>query len=389
MDDLTRRSVLSAGVAAVWAWPRREAAVPHADAAFRLAAAPAADEPPRFASGFIDHDPALPYVHCPSLCERPNGGLACAWYAGSYETARDVGVWMATTPAPTGDAERPIEWAPPRVVIDRSLATEQLDRFIDKVGNAVVFTDDMGRLWLVYVTIAIGGWSGSTLNACSSADGGATWTPSQRLATSPFFNISELVRAAPVRLDSGEIALPIYHECMGKFPEVLWLEPGGAVLRVRKTRLAGGRSLLQPAIVPLDRRSCLAFLRDHSPNRRLVVQRSDDTARTWSQPLPTPLPNPDASVAAVRLSDGTVLLACNLARQGRATLDLVLFDPAAEAWHRLATLDDAPGERFAYPYMVQDRRGRVHLVYTWKMRRVRHVVMNEAWLHAQPREPVA
>jgi predicted neuraminidase len=389
MDDLTRRSVLSAGVAAVWAWPRGEGAVPLHGARFQLAAVPAADEQPCFVSTFIDHDPPVPYVHCPSLCELPDGGLACAWYAGSYETARDVGVWLATAPAIAGDAAEPIAWATPRVVIDRPSATTQLDRFIDKIGNAVVFTDETGRLWLVYVTIAIGGWSGSSLNACSSTDGGATWTTSRRLATSPFFNVSELVRAAPVRLDSGEILLPVYHECVGKFPELLWLRPESNALRVRKTRLAGGRSLLQPAVVPLDGQRCLAFLRDHSPARRLVVQRSLDTGRTWSPPAPTPLPNPDASVAAVRLSDGTVLVACNLARQGRATLDLVQFDPAADAWHRLATLDDEPGALFAYPYMAQDRRGRVHLVYTWKMRRVRHVVMNEAWLRAQGREPVA
>lgn len=387
MDDLTRRSVLSAGVAAVWAWPRRDADVPRAGATFQLAAPPAADEPPRFASGFIDHDPPLPYVHCPSLCELADGRLVCAWYAGSYETARDVGVWLAKAPA--GAADEPLAWSPPRVVVDRSSATERLDRFVDKIGNAVVFTDDTGRLWLVYVTIAIGGWSGSSLNACSSTDGGATWTTSRRLATSPFFNVSELVRSAPVRLDSGEIVLPVYHECIGKFPEVLWLQPAGETMRVRKTRLAGGRSLLQPALVPLDGRRSLAFLRDHSPARRLVVQRSLDAARTWSLPASTPLPNPDASVAAVRLSDGTVLVACNLSRRDRATLDLALFDPAADTWHRLATLDDEPGERFAYPYMVQDRRGRVHLVYTWKMRRVRHVVMNEAWLRSLSREPVA
>lgn len=388
MDDLTRRSVLSAGAAAVWAWPRRDGTLPRAGAAFQLPTAPAADEPPLFMSGFIDHDPPLAYVHCPSLCERADGGLVCAWYAGSYETARDVGVWMATAPAHAGGADVPIAWMRPTVVIDRGLATAQLDRFIDKVGNAVVFADAAGRLWLIYVTIAVGGWSGSTLNACSSTDGGATWTPSRRLATSPFFNISELVRAAPVRLESGEIILPVYHECVGKFPELLWLSPVGDGLHVRKTRLVGGRSLLQPAVVPLDHQRCLAFLRNHSPARRLVVQRSDDTARTWSPPAPTPLPNPDASVAAVRLSDGTVLVACNLSDQGRATLDLALFDPAADAWHRLATLDDEPGERFAYPYMTHDSCGLVHLVYTWKMRRIRHVVMNEAWLQSQPRGPV-
>jgi len=54
-----------------------------------------------------------------------------------------------------------------------------------------------------------------------------------------------------------------------------------------------------------------------------------------------------------------------------------------------ATLDDEPGARFAYPYMDQDGRGAIHLVYAWKMRRIRHVIMNEAWLLGQPREPLA
>lgn len=389
MDVLTRRSVLTAGVATVWAWPRAGRIVIPERAFFRLATAPAAEEPALFASGFIDHDPPLPFVHCPSICTCSDGSLACAWYAGTHEMARDVSVWLATAPGPAQDSAKPIAWAPPRVVVDRGLAAEQLARFIDKVGNAVVFTDGTGRLWLVYATIAIGGWSGSTLNACSSVDAGATWTVSRRLPVSPFFNISELVRAAPLQLDTGEIVLPIYHECLGKFPELLWLVPDGDRLRVRKTRLVGGRSLLQPALVPLDERRCLAFLRDHSPARRLAVMRSEDAAQTWSPPAQTPLPNPDASVAAVRLSDGTVLLACNLSRESRATLDLVRFDPTAESWQLLATLDAEPGAQFAYPYMEQDARGTIHLVYAWKMRRVRHVMMNESWLRRQPAEPLA
>jgi predicted neuraminidase len=376
-------------VAAAWAWPRAGRPAFPATAAFRLAAAPAADEPPLFVSGFIDHDPPLPYVHCPSIVPRADGGLVCAWYAGTHEMARDVAVWMADAPALAADATRALAWGPPRVVVDRGLATRQLARFIDKVGNAVVFGDDTGRLWMVYVTIAIGGWSGSTLNACSSIDGGATWTAGRRLPVSPFFNVSELVRAAPVRLETGEIGLPIYHECLGKFPELLWLVPAGDRLRVRKTRLAGGRALLQPALVPLDGRRCIAFLRDHSPARVLAMQRSDDAGRTWSAPAATPLPNPDASVAAVRLSDGLLLLACNLSRENRATLDLVRVDISTGSWQRIATLDAEPGGRFAYPYMAQDGRGTVHLVYAWNMRRIRHVVINEAWLVGRRGEPLA
>ncbi len=390
MEQLTRRSVLAAGAAAPWAWLRRgDDAVPAIGAAFigPPRAIPAAE--PFFASGFLDHVPPVPYVHCPSICELADGGLACAWYAGSAEATRDVAVWLATAPAVSTAAEGRAAWSQPRAVVDRARAAADLDRFVDKVGNGVVFRAPDDRVWLVFVSIAVGGWSGSTLNACSSADGGATWSAVRRLVLSPFLNVSELVRAAPVMLDSGEIALPIYHECAGKFPEMLWLRPVGDRLIARKTRLAGGRSLLQPAVVPLDAERGLAFLRDHSARRRLVVQATDDAGRTWSPPSPTPLPNPDASVAALALSDGTVLLACNRARSLRESLDLVLFDPTAKAWHAIATLDRETGARFAYPYLIRDRRGVVHLVYTWKMARIRHVAMNEAWIRSQPREPVA
>jgi predicted neuraminidase len=389
MADLTRRSVLASAAAALWCLPRPDRAgqPDGGNARFLIEPTPDGGQRPFFASGFIDHDPALPYVHCPSICELPDGRLVCAWYAGSRETARDVAVWLADA-GPVGNTET-IPWGRPRMVIDRDRAIEQLGRFVDKVGNSVVFADAEGRLWLVYVTIAIGGWSGSCLNACSSTDGGATWTRSRRLCLSPFFNVSELVRAAPVRLDSGGIVLPVYHECIGKFPELLWLEPRGDRLKAVKSRLAGGRSLLQPAIVPLDGRRAIAYLRDHSPARRLVVQRSDDAGREWTPPEATSLPNPDASVAAIRLSSGATLLAFNDSAVGRESLGLAVSADGIGGWRRIARLDREAGQKFAYPYLIRDQKGLVHLVYTWKMRRIRHVAMNEAWILGQTAEPIA
>jgi predicted neuraminidase len=389
MEDLTRRSVLASAAAALWAWPRTDRRpLPSADARFLVPAAqPPTDDRPFFASGFIDHHPPLAYVHCPSICELPAGGLACVWYAGSREAVRDVSLYLAECPSLEPASSAPA-WGSPRLVIDRDRAVADLDRFVDKVGNAVLFSDATGRLWLVYVTIGVGGWSGSSLNACSSTDGGKTFSRSRRLSLSPFFNVSELVRAAPVRLDSGEIALPVYHECIGKFPEVVWLRPEGDRLVARKSRMAGGRSLLQPAIVPIGGTAAVAFLRDHGPARRLVEQRTTDGGRSWSKPKPTPLANPDASVAAVRLANGAVLVALNHSAANRENLSLVMYDRSSDEWRIVATLDREPEQKFAYPYMIQDRRGLVHLVYTWKMKRIRHVAMNEAWIFAQPSEPI-
>jgi predicted neuraminidase len=387
MADLTRRSMLASAAAAVWAWPRADRGpLPSADAGLRLPAAPAADQRPFFASFFLDHDPPLAYVHCPSICELPGGGLGCVWYAGSRETARDVAIYMSEAGPTATDSPAGMAWSMPRPIVDRAAASADLDRYVDKVGNAVLFNDGTGRIWLVYVSIAIGGWSGSSLNARSSTDGGRTWSPSRRLSLSPFFNVSELVRAAPVLLDSGEIALPVYHECLGKFPEMLWLRPQGDRLVATKSRMAGGRTLIQPAVVPLAGRDAIAFLRNHGRAHRLVEQRSADAGRSWSPPQPTPLHNPDASVAAVRLSTGEQLVAFNNSAVNRENLCLAIGGNGD--WKLIGTLDQEPGQKFAYPYMIQDGRGLVHLVYTWKMKRVRHVAMNEAWIFSQPREAI-
>ena len=91
MDDLTRRGFLAGLAAGAWCWPRRDwTDLPTAGGRFDIAARPAGDEPPLFATGFLRHDPAPAYAHCPSLAPLPDGRLACVWYAGSREGAEDV-----------------------------------------------------------------------------------------------------------------------------------------------------------------------------------------------------------------------------------------------------------------------------------------------------------
>lgn len=401
MEELTRRGLFAAAAAAAWAWPRGDrSGLPAAGGRFELPSMPVVEEPPLFATGFIEHSPPPPFAHCPSLAQLPDGRMACAWYAGSREGGKDVAIWWAESPAADVAAGR-TAWSDPVAVIDRQSATRDLDRFVAKVGNSVIFTDAAGRPWIVFVSIAVGGWSGSSLNACCSNDGGRSWEPAHRLSLSPFLNVSELVRATPVLLDGERIGLPVYHECLGKFPEMLWLRPEGDRLVATKSRMAGGRSLIQPVIVPLDATRAVALLRNHSKTHRVAIQHTADAGRTWTDPKPTSLPNPDASVAAVPLSGGRLLVAFNDSTKDRDDLSLAVSDPAngpsdaadglegpIGGWRRIAMLESEPGERFAYPSLVRDRGGRVHLAYAWKMQRIRHAVFNEAWIDAQPGEPI-
>lgn len=171
MEELTRRGILASAAVAAWCWPRRDqAALPDAGGRFLLSSAAVADDAPLFATGFLDHDPALPgepalrsdplppFAHCPSLAVLPDGRLACAWYAGSREGGKDVAILWAELAAADVAAGR-CSWAAPRAVIDRATAARDLDRFVAKVGNSVIFTDDDARPWIVFVSIAVGGWS--------------------------------------------------------------------------------------------------------------------------------------------------------------------------------------------------------------------------------------
>ncbi len=325
---------------------------------------------------FISGEPGAGMVHVGSICEMADGRLFACWYGGTREGARDTAIYLATR-----DPGGPSAWSEPRVIADRRSASRELRRYVKRLGNPLIFTDSENRLWLIYVTIAVGGWSGSSLNLKVSTDGGMSWTPSTRLTLSPLLNVSELVRNNPVRMSDGSLAVPIYHECLGRFPEILWIKAEGGGFSVRKTRIAGGRGFIQPSIVARDARRAAAFFRSCSDERAVGMATTTDAGTTWSEPRHLALPNPDAAVNALPLSGGRILLAFNESPKGRENLQLALSIDGGETWQRVERIEEGKGAEFSYPYMIRDSHGRIHLVYTWHRMRIKHVVFNEAWIN--------
>ena len=103
---------------------------------------------------------------------------------------------------------------------------------------------------------------------------------------------------------------------------------------------------------------------------------SEDHGKTWSPMTATALPNPSAGIDAVRLADGRFLLVYNPTRRGRQQLQIAVSRDG-KTWTPSVMLEDSPGE-YSYPAMIQARDGRVHVTYTWKRQRVRHVVLDPA-----------
>jgi predicted neuraminidase len=379
---MSRRSITTLVLATLllYAWPMwrwvscREPRV----ATFSLASPSAPDDrnSPHMIGEFISHGSESEMVHVASICEMPNGRLAASWYGGTREGARDTVVYVAVRDP--GQSS----WSTPRVVVDRVSASRELRRYVKKVGNPLIFADSENRLWLLYVTITIGGWSGSSLNVKISYDGGMNWSGSRRLTLSPFFNVSELVRNNAVPMSGGSFAIPIYHECVGKFPEILWIRLSGETFRFRKTRMAGGRTFTQPTIVPYEARGAIALYRNCSGKRAVGMATTRDAGDTWSEPHTIGLPNPDSGLNALLLTEGRILLAFNDSPTDRENLQLAVSYDKGAKWLRVGRIEEGPGDEFSYPYMIVGRDRCIHLVYTWRRKRIKHVVFNEHWINA-------
>ncbi len=355
-----------------------DAIAPEEMATVELPAGPLdpAEAVPFFAQSWVTPDGHTRSAHSSAICALPSGDLMAVWYGGTREGAADVALFTARLPA--GGSS----WLPPVTAVDRAMAEEELDRTIKKVGNAVVFPDHAGSVWMVYVSVSLGGWSGSNLNVKTSQDDGRTWGESQRLTLNPFFNLSSLVRNKPIYASDGRIGLPVYHEMALKFPQMLWLTPGsnGSVQDYRMRNLGSEMGLIQPTLVPLGGDRVLMMLRDRSAERSVHTAYSEDNGWTWSEAAASGLPNPDAAIDALRLRDGRILLVYNHAAQGRENLRLAISSDNGRTWRSGAMLEESAHQEFSYPNLTEDSRGRIHLTYTWQRQRIKHVAFNVAWL---------
>ena len=321
----------------------------------------------------------LPMVHVASLAELPSGMLAAVWYGGAAECSSDVKIFYS-------EREPYSSWSAPHAIMTRAQAEKDLGRPVKSLGNAVLLANPDGSLRLIFVTIAMGKWSGSQLNTCASKDGGLTWSKAERLTLSPFFNFSELVRNRPIPMVGGGWCVPVYQEFLGKFPELLWLKEVDGKLTATKTRIAGGCSSFQPSLVPLAARRAVVMLRDYTSARKISLSRSEDGGVNWSKPVPTNLPNPDAGISSLRLSDGKLLMAYNDSTTDRSNLSLALSGDEGLSWKKIAVLENESGKSFSYPYLLHSSDGLIHMAYTWKSKQIKMVSFNESWIAKQEAE---
>ena len=68
------------------------------------------------------------------------------------------------------------------------------------------------------------------------------------------------------------------------------------------------------------------------------------------------------------------MLVYNHTAKGRSPLNLALSRDSV-TWQAALVLENEPGE-YSYPAIIQTSDGLVHITYTWKRQKVRHVVVD-------------
>ena len=307
--------------------------------------------------------------------------LAAAWFGGSREGARDVGIYFSEW---TTDSAGKGIWSEPQAIMTRSLAERQLGRNIRTLGNPLLMTEPEGALRLVFVSVSYGGWSGSSINLIRSTDGGRNWTNTRRLVTTPFFNLSTLVRNPGSWLTDGSLGLPVYQEFMTQYSEWLRLSFEGRILD--KDRMTISRPTLQPAVVTLGATDAVVALRDAGPGVKHIQWATSTTVgNSWVDQSPRHIPNPNSAIAMIRLRDDSLLMAANPLNNNRNRLALLRSYDIGNTWVLARIIEDSPNDRdeFSYPALLQDQTGTIHLVYTWLRRGIRHVQFTQAWLNQE------
>jgi len=305
-----------------------------------------------------------PSVHASTIVEGPDA-LVAAWFGGTYEGADDVGIW----------ASRLVDgsWSPP-VEVARGAAPDGAPL---PCWNPVLFGARDGSIRLFYkVGPSPQRWWGM---ATTSRDGGRSWAAPVRLPD----GILGPIKNKPVTLPDGIIVSPSSTESTDD-PSVWRVHfersvDGGASWTASQPGTRGIDAIQPSILVHADGR--LEAVGRTRSGRIFETWSSDDGAH-WRDLALSVLPNPNSGIDAVTLRDGRFLLVYNHTASGRSPLNVAVSRDGS-LWEAALVLERDEGE-YSYPAVIQTSDGLVHITYTWRRRRIRHVVLDPELLNPVP-----
>lgn len=305
---------------------------------------------------FLFERAPFPSCHASTICE-VDGSLLAAWFGGTRERALDVEIWFSRN-----DGQG---WTEPVVLAD---GRDERNRIQYPCWNPVLFQPKGGPLILFYkVGPSPSTWWGMMK---TSPDGGRHWTDGRRLPG----DIYGPIRSKPVELEDGTLL------CGSSTEDAGWR------VHMERTRNFGKTwsrtpplnspmeyGAIQPTILNWKDAGIQILCR--TKQDRIVESWSRDQGVTWSRMRSLDLPNSNTGFDALMLRNGTALLVYNHTTEGRDVMN-VAVSKDGKRWQAAVVLERESGSEFSYPAAIQSRDGYVHVTYTWKRQRIKHVVLD-------------
>jgi predicted neuraminidase len=163
-------------------------------------------------------------------------------------------------------------------------------------------------------------------------------------------------------------------------------------------------------VVELEPGHLAAFMRSRAADN-IYRSESLDNGDTWSEPVPTVLPNNNSSISAIRLQSGRIAIAYNptctpcptpgiaawpglrcpvavaLSEDGGLTFPIIRYMERGEGF--MGEENRTNNKQYEYPYLMQDRSGRLHLAFAYKNRiGVKYMSFTEEDVMGKKREKV-
>ncbi|OBR62230.1 neuraminidase (sialidase) [Paenibacillus oryzae] len=319
-------------------------------------------------------------AHAPSLIETADGGLLCAWFAGSFEGSGDISVVVSKLD--------PVEqvWSVPETVskgVDRS---EQ---------NPAFFRSPEGSIWLIY-TSQLSRQEGkdnmqftSIIMVQKSNDEGRTWgEPEVLFSEEGTFSRQEIQILSNGRWLFATWLCEDSAEGLTNDPtEFRISDDQGQTWK--KVRMPESNGRVHANVIEVQPGHLVAFMRSRFADY-IYSSKSLDYGDTWSVPQKTVLPNNNASISAIKLQTGEIALAYNVNAARNPEFGKVawpgLRNPVAvsisedfgQTWPIGRVFEAAEGfigaenktnnAQYEYPTLYQTKDGLLHLVYAYKNR---------------------
>jgi predicted neuraminidase len=133
--------------------------------------------------------------------------------------------------------------------------------------------------------------------------------------------------------------------------------------------------VIQPTLWESASGEVRMFMRSTERIGRIVFASSADGGRTWNVARATELPNPNSGLDVVHLRDGRLLLIYNHLSKGREAIHLAVSKDEGVTWSSPRLIEDGQNE-LSYPAVIQTADGLVHVTYTWRRERIRHIIID-------------